>query len=199
MSRMTGHQHTDEARASGRKLTYRDLLRFPEDGRRHELIDGKHYVTASPNLWHQRLSVRLTKAFLDYLASHPMGELFYAPLDVVMSKFDIVVPDLLLIACDQSDIVTGKNVRGAPALLIEINSPSTRARDRRLKRDLYSRAGVREYWIVDPQTASISIFRRTAGGEFPLVSTMQASSGAEVTSPLLPGFSLSLPTLFRGL
>ncbi len=197
MSHMTGHQHTDEARASGRKFTYRDFLKFPDDGRRHELIDGKHYVTAAPNLWHQRLSMRLTMAIGKYLESHPIGELFAAPADVVLSYYDIVEPDLLFVSIDQSDILTKKNVRGAPALLIEITSPSTRGRDRRLKRDLYARAGVREYWMVDYETTSIAVFRRSDDGDFSLLMTLLASDSAVLTSPLLPDFALSLPTLFR--
>jgi Uma2 family endonuclease len=194
---MTGHQHTDEARASGRKLTYRDFLKFPDDGRRHELIDGNHYVTAAPNLWHQRLSMRLTMAIGKYLESHPIGELFAAPADVVMSYYDIVEPDLLFVSIDQTDILTKKNVRGAPALLIEITSPSTHGRDRRLKRDLYARAGVKEYWIVDYETTSIAVFRRGKDGDFRLLTTLLASDSAVLTTPLLPEFSLSLPTLFR--
>jgi Uma2 family endonuclease len=197
MSRMTGHQHTDEARGSGRKLTYRDFLKFPDDGRRHELIDGKHYVTAAPNLWHQRLSMRLTKALLDHLESHPIGEVFAAPFDVVMTNIDVVEPDLLLVTNDQSDQLNPKNLRGAPALVIEITSPSTSHRDRRLKRNLYARRGVCEYWMVDPDAMSIGVFRRMPSGEFPLVTTLEASSADVLMSPLLPDFSLSLPRLFR--
>jgi hypothetical protein len=112
MARMTGHQHTDEARASRRKLTYRDFLKFPDDGRRHELIDGKHYVTAAPNMWHQRLSMRLTKALLDYLEWHPVGELFAARFDVVMTNIDVVEPDLLLVTNDQADQLNLKTSEG---------------------------------------------------------------------------------------
>jgi Uma2 family endonuclease len=194
---MTGHQHTDEARASGRKLTYRDFLKFPDDGRRHELIDGKHYVTAAPNMWHQRLSMRLTKALLDYLESHPVGELFAAPFDVVMTNIDVVEPDLLLVTNDQADQLNLKNLRGAPSLVIEMTSPSTSRLDRRLKRDLYARRGVREYWMVDHEAASIAVFRHAADGGFPLVDALLASDSAALTTPLLPGFSLPLPALFR--
>lgn len=197
MSRMTGHQHTDDARGSRRRLTYEDFLLFPDDGRRHELIDGEHYVTPSPNTRHQRLSMRLTKAFLDHLESHPVGELFVAPFDVVMSLFDVVEPDLLLIAADQAHLLTRKHFRGAPALVIEIVSPGTRHRDRRLKRDLYSRAGVQEYWMVDPKASVIAVFRRGKAGDLPLAATLHASANDTLTSPLLPAFSLDLAHLFR--
>ena len=197
MGRMTGHQHTDDASGSRRKLTYEDFLLFPDDGRRHELIDGEHYVTPSPNTRHQRLSLRMTKALLDYMDQHPVGELFVAPYDVVMSPFDVVEPDLLLISSDQAALLTDTHLRGAPALVIEILSPGTRRRDRQLKRDLYGRAGVREYWMVDPKAATITVSRRDAAGDFPLVATLHASAGDSLTSPLLPGFVLPLPALLR--
>ncbi len=197
MSRMTGHQHTDDAHGSTRKLTYRDFVRFPDDGRRHELIDGKHYVTPSPAIRHERLYMRLTKALMDYVEVHPIGELFGSRTDCVMSLFDVVVPDLLLITNDQAGIITKRNVRGAPALVVEILSPSTRRRDRRLKRDLYARAGAREYWMIDPDANTVTVFRRTPEGEFPIIATLQATAGDTLTTPLLPGFELRLPHYFR--
>ncbi len=197
MSRMTGHQHTDDAHGSARKLTYRDYLRFPDDGRRHELIDGKHYVTPSPITRHARLSVRLIKSLADYLELHPTGEVFGTRFDCVMSFFDVVEPDLALILDDQKEIITKKNVRGAPALVVEVASPSTRRRDRRQKRDLYARAGVREYWIVDPDANSVTVFRRTPGGRLPAAGTLSGEAGDTLTTPLLPGFELKLSHYFR--
>jgi Uma2 family endonuclease len=194
---MAGPQHTDDARASTRKLTYQDFVHFPDDGQRHELIDGEHYVTPSPNTRHQELSLRLTLALGNHLAAHPGGRLFHAPYDCVFTDFDIVEPDLLWIAADQLGIITKKHVRGVPALVIEIVSPGTRQRDRRFKRDLYARAGVREYWMVDPKDSSIGIFRRGESGDFPLVTTLRASAGDTLTTPLLPGFSLALADYFR--
>jgi Uma2 family endonuclease len=197
MNRMDGHQHMDDARTSTRKLTYQDFVKFPDDGRRHELIDGEHYVTPSPNTRHQDLSLRLTLALGNHLAAHPAGRLFYAPYDCVFTDFDIVEPDLLWIADDQLGIITTKHVRGVPALVVEILSPGTRQRDRRLKRDLYAQSGVREYWLVDPKASAIGVFRRGETGDFPLVATLQASAGDTLETPLLPGFSLALADYFR--
>jgi Uma2 family endonuclease len=182
---------------STRKLTYQDFLHFPDDGQRHELIDGEHYVTPSPNTRHQELSLRLIVALANHLAAHPGGRLFHAPYDCVFTNFDIVEPDLLWIAADQLGIITKKHVRGVPALVIEIMSPGTRHRDRRFKRDLYARAGVREYWMVDPKASSIGVFRRGGTGDFPLTTTRHASAGDTLSTPLLPGFSLALADYFR--
>lgn len=197
MSRMTGHQHTDDAHGSTRRLTYRDFVRFPDDGRRHELIDGKHYVTPSPSPRHQRLSLRLATTLANHLELHPIGEVFTARLDCVMTSSDVVEPDVVVITRDQTDIVGKKNVRGVPALTVEILSPSTRRNDRRLKRDLYARTGVREYWMIDPDANTVTVFRRTPQGAFPITATFQAAAGESLTTPLLPGFELALAHYFR--
>ena len=115
-------------RQSSTKFTYEDFLQFPADGRRHELIDGEHYVTPSPDTRHQRIARRLAEAFIVFLRSHPAGEIFFAPFDVVISDLDVVEPDLLFIAADQAQIVTDKHVRGTPALVIEILSRPARER-----------------------------------------------------------------------
>lgn len=126
MTTMDGEGRAERAQPSPAKLTYEDFLLFPDDGQRHELIEGEHYVTPSPNTRHQVLSRRLTQVFLRYQDSHPGGEVFYAPFDCIFTQFDIVEPDLLFIAEDQLDILTEKHVRGAPALVVEILSPGTR-------------------------------------------------------------------------
>lgn len=182
---------------SGKKLTYQDFLLFPDDGKRHELIDGVHYVTPSPNLSHQELVGRLHLAIGNFLATRRhLGRVFVAPLDVVMSNYDVVEPDLLFVAGDQQSILTEANVQGPPALVIEVLSPGTRRRDERLKRRLFDRRGVREYWTVDPKASRVSVCRRSADGSLTIVSNLEAAMGDTLTTPLLPDFSLSLKNLF---
>ena len=136
----------EQMAAEDRRLTYADFLLFPDDGMRHEIIDGVHYVTASPNLGHQDLVGRLFLAIGNHLATRRhQGRVFLSPLDVVMSNYDVVEPDLLFVAGDQQAILTEANVQGAPALLVEVLSPSTRRRDEGIKRQLFDRVGVREY------------------------------------------------------
>jgi Uma2 family endonuclease len=118
--------------AGDRRLTYDDFLLFPDDGKRHEIIDGEHYVTPSPNTRHQVLVGRLHFEIELCLRRHPgTGAVFVAPFDVLFSRWDIVEPDLLFIAADQMGILTEKNVQGPPALVIEILSPGTRKTDDR--------------------------------------------------------------------
>jgi Uma2 family endonuclease len=146
---------------SGVKLTYDDFLLFPDDGKRHELIDGEHYVTPSPNAIHQTIVGNLHFALRGYLETHPIGQIFMAPFDVVFSDFDVVELDLLYITAERRHgVLTVQNVRGAPDLVIEIGSPGTRRRDETIKRRLYERDGAVEYWIVDPELDVVRIYRR---------------------------------------
>lgn len=182
------------------RLTYDDLVAiFPEDdGVHRELIDGEIFVTPSPASRHQRLSLRLTLGLGNHLERHPeQGELFVARFDVVMTPYDVVEPDLLVVLGDQQDILTQKHVQGAPGLVIEILSPSTRKRDLTLKRRLFEREGVREYWIVDPDRNSIAVYRCDADGTMPLAATLEARNAEKLTTPLLPGWELTLERFFR--
>ncbi len=190
----------DEMPTSARpdtRFTYDDFLLFPEDGKRHELIDGEHYVTPSPNTRHQELVGRLHLAIGGFLRAHrTLGRVFLAPFDVVLSYHDVVEPDLLFIAGDQIDILTDKNVQGAPALVIEIMSRGTRKRDEQIKRRLFDRTGVREYWLVDPELDLVKIYRRTTPGSFERAAELTAEDEATLTTPLLPGLALPLAELF---
>ena len=178
------------------RFTYEDFLRFPDDGKRHEIIDGEHYVTAAPTIRHQRVSQRLFLDLGNHLRAHPhQGEAFYAPVDVVLSFHDVVEPDLLVVTGDQSDVLTDKNVQGAPALVVEVLSPSTRKRDEQIKRRAYERLGVREYWVVDPELDLIKVFRRS-GERLPRVAELSAEEHDTLETPLLPGFAIRLERLF---
>jgi Uma2 family endonuclease len=178
------------------KLTYDDFLLFPDDGQRHELIDGEHYVTPSPNTAHQRIVGRLHLAIGGYLEKHPVGELFLAPFDVVFSHFDVVEPDLLYITAERrQEILTAQHVRGTPDLVIEVGSPGTRRRDETIKRRLYERAGVVEYWFVDPDREVVRIYARRDAA-FARARELSREANDVLTSPFFPGFDLPLRSLF---
>lgn len=179
------------------RLTYEDFVRIPDDGKRHEIIDGVHYVTPAPVRRHQQLLGRLHLAIARFLEEHPaLGEVYLSPLDTVFSPWDIVEPDLLFVAADQLDILTEPNIQGAPALVVEILSPSTRRRDLGIKRQLFDRGGVREYWLIDPRAHDVTISRRMPDGTFPKASQHGVGDHASLTTPLLPGFALSVAQLF---
>jgi Uma2 family endonuclease len=195
---MEGSDPMSPSARPDRRLTYDDFLLFPEDdGLRHEIIDGVHYVTPSPSLRHQDLVGRLHLALGNHLAAHPgIGRVFLSPLDVIFTIHDIVEPDLLFVATDQLEIMTAKNIQGAPAIVVEVVSPSTRSRDERIKRALFDRGGVREYWIVDPDRSRVTVHRRE-GDRLDAQSALSTANHAVLTTPLIPGFSLSLSELFK--
>lgn len=179
------------------KLTYDDFLLFPEDGKRHELIDGEHYVSPCPNTAHQQLAGNLYWLLRSYLENHAVGQLFFAPFDIVFTRFDVVEPDLLYMSHDRArQILTDANVQGCPELVVEIGSKSTRARDESIKLRLYEREGVAEYWVVDPRHESIRIYTRTAE-TFGAPVELTRREGAVLRTPLMPGLAASLDDVFK--
>jgi len=190
---------SDDVKASAPrvKLTYDDFVLFPDDGKRHELIDGEHYVTPSPARKHQTVSWNLTTLIGSYLRARPVGRAFAAPFDVVFSNFDVVEPDLLLISKErQNDILTAKHVRGAPDLVVEIGSPATRKRDETIKRRLYETFGVSEYWVIDPELDSIHVYRHDDAG-YTRVAELTLERQDVLRTPLMPGLDLPLAVIFE--
>jgi Uma2 family endonuclease len=176
------------------KMTYEDLLLLPEDGLRHEIIDGEHYVNASPLEKHQRVSHNLIVEIGIYLRKHPVGRLYHAPFDVVFSRYDVVEPDLMFISNERRAIITSRNVQGSPDLLVEILSPSNTRYDEVTKRALYERTGVAEYWIVDPVRDAVRVFRRNAEGRYEIAANL--SRNETLTSPLFPTLEIQLDEIF---
>lgn len=178
--------------AAGVKLTYDDFLHFPDDGKRHELIDGEHYVTPSPNTKHQAVSGNLHFLRRSWLEQHPIGRVFYAPFDVVFTQFDVVEPDLMYMSNERAaEILTSKHVTGAPEIVVEITSRGTRKRDETIKRRLYERSGVSEYWVVDPELDIMRVYRRERD-RFTRPIELAAERGDVLTTPLLSRLEMPL-------
>src|SRR6266542_3708826 len=138
-------------------LTYQDLLAFPEDNLRRELIDGELIVTAAPATRHQRVVARLVQRLLTHCDAHG-GEVLPAPTDVYFSESNVVEPDVLYVAPQNLERVENRFIRSAPDLVVEVSSPSTRRLDLIRKRDLYERFGVPEYWYVDLDADRVEIY-----------------------------------------
>ncbi|HVR97646.1 MAG TPA: Uma2 family endonuclease [Thermoanaerobaculia bacterium] len=176
------------------RLTYEDYVLIPEDGRRHEILDGEHYVSAAPFVRHQQISHRLTLRLGNFIEEHDLGEFLSAPIDVRLSPHDIVQPDHVFVSKARAGIVKEKNIQGAPDLLIEILSDSTRRVDEGIKMRRYEHFGVWEYWLVDPRRETIRIYRLTESG-FELAADL--AKGDTLSTPLLPGLSVPVPDIFR--
>jgi Uma2 family endonuclease len=183
------------ARAEPTRLTYEDYCQFPDDGRRHELIDGEHVVTPAPTRRHQELSIRVAAGLFNHLAANPRGHVYSAPLDVIFSDSDVVQPDGVFVSNERSEVL-GKWIHGAPDLAVEIVSLSSRRLDEATKRRLYDRFGVREYWLVDGESNTVTVYRRADDETFPRVAELRRDADDTLDTPLLPGFSIALGELF---
>jgi Uma2 family endonuclease len=183
------------ARTPSAKYTYEDYVHLADDGRRKEIIDGELYVTPSPVTKHQAVSRNLEFLLLLYLRHHPIGVLYDAPCDVIFSDADIVQPDIIYVSNERAGIITDKNIRGAPDLLVEILSESYRRNDEVIKRDLYERHSVDEYWIVDPVLETIKVYRRE-GSAFQRVAELSNGTGDALSTPLLPELRIPLSEIF---
>ena len=129
--------------------TIEELLALPEDGMRHELLDGLHVVTPAPEYLHQAVLGEFAFALRRGLEGSEQLQLLSSPADIVLSPRTLVQPDLFVIRKPANVRLARWSDVGVPVLAIEFLSPSTAARDRGAKRRIYQRAGVAEYWIVD--------------------------------------------------
>ncbi len=129
--------------------TIQELLTLPDDGLRHELLEGEHVVTPAPQPAHQRAVRRLMHSLDQALEAREDVELYTSPADIVLGPQTLVQPDVFVVAKTPGKPIAKWSDVGVPVLAIEILSPATAARDRGTKRRIYQQAGVGEYWIVD--------------------------------------------------
>ena len=175
-----------------RKLEYEDYARLPDDGKRHEILDGELYVTPAPSPLHQRVSKRLQRKLEDYFEARGLGEVFDAPIDMILGRHDIAQPDLLVVT--DADQISGRGIEGAPLLAVEVLSPSTRRHDREVKRRRYAALAVPHYWIVDPEARRLECYR-LADGDYQHVLT--GDGGVTITHPDWPELPIALADLWR--
>ena len=174
------------------KLTYEDYRKTPED-ERYELIDGELIVAAAPNIAHQTAQANLGGPMQVYVRAEDIGRVFFSPCDVVLSEHNTFQPDLVFVSNENADIITDANIQGAPDLVVEIISPSSTGRDWVVKRDLYARHGVKEYWLIDPINRTLWVMLLKDGylelaGEY--------KEGDTVTASTIRGFMVNLSDIF---
>ncbi len=174
------------------KFTINDYMSTPNE-KRYQLLDGELIVAPSPTTRHQTILLRLSRAMHDGVNSSQLGRVWVAPLDVVLSDHDVAQPDLFFVSNARENIVTEANVQGAPDLVVEILSPATAKYDREYKMTLYSRHGVREYWLVDPEEDLVEVWTESETG---LVQAAAYQRGDTLASPLLEGLNIPLEAIF---
>jgi Uma2 family endonuclease len=177
-------------------MTVDDLDAMPEDGNRYEVIEGELFVSRAPGLPHQILSGNIFYQFKKYLDNHPLGLVIATP-GLVFSQYSGVIPDIVFFTHGRGEgIISGERLVAAPDIVIEILSPGREniSRDRVAKRQLYAKHSVNEYWIVDSEDRAVEIYRLTS--EKLELATMLRDQD-EITSPLLPGFTCPLASVFK--
>ena len=168
---------------------------MPEaEAKRYELMDGELFVLPSPTPRHQTVVGNLSFAFGAFVQRHRMGKVYFAPLDVVLSDHDVLQPDVIFISEGRQGFITESNINGPPDLVVEVLSPSTQERDRTAKRTIYARYGVREYWLIDPETRTVEVLK----ADEPDFETVHVfPEGTAATSPVLQGLEVTVSSLFE--
>jgi Uma2 family endonuclease len=174
------------------KLTYEDFVQFPDDRLRRQIIGGELYVLTSPNTRHQRLVGRLLFSVGNHLKTHGGGEVYPPRTVVVLSPEDVVQPDVIFVSVADSHHIVEFGIQGPPTVAVEV--VCNRELDMRIKRDLYARFGVPEYWAADPDLDRIEVYRlgRSGYGKPEIL-----QPGDMLTTTLLPGLEIDVTDLFR--
>lgn len=180
--------------ASG-QLTYDDYRRLPSRPR-YELIEGDLSMPPSPNTVHQRVTLRLAMALSSWVGEHKLGEVFVAPYDVVLGSRTVLQPDVVFVSSARMSIVTPANVQGVPDLVVEVLSPHDEDRDQIVKRDVYAKYGVGEYWVVDPARKTIEVMV-LSGHEFGTPSVYGMDD--VLKSVILPGLEMQVTGALTGI
>ena len=178
-----------------RLWTYDDYRQLPDDGQRYEVIYGRLYATSVPRTFHQTVSRRLQDLLYE-LERQGKGYVFDAPVEVLMPGATPVQPDLIYLNREQREMIAEKSIEGAPHLVVEILSPSTASRDRTLKLNVYAKAGVPNYWILDPAARTLEVFELTDSG-YRVAAALGGDETFEAHS--VEGLIVKLPELFAPL
>ncbi|MCA9167655.1 MAG: Uma2 family endonuclease [Planctomycetales bacterium] len=174
------------------KLGYEEYCLIPNDGNRHEVIDGLHYVSPAPTVNHQAVSRWLQYQMFTRIEIPGLGKVMDAPVDVQLGVHDIVQPDLVVVLTENVAVLTDSRVVGPPDLIVEILSKSTAKHDQTLKRLLYERCGVREYWIADPAACRIDQFVLENGAYRQI-----DSSATQLTMTIIPDMVIPLGDIWN--
>jgi Uma2 family endonuclease len=177
--------------------TIADLDLLPDNGTRHEIIDGELFMTRAPRWSHQKVAGKIYSALNLWSEKTGLGEATTTP-GIIFSEADNVIPDVVWASVDRLSqlLDDAEHLTGAPELIVEVLSPGAEneRRDKTVKLKLYASQGVQEYWIVDLALQHVQVYRRQ-NATLKLAATFQATD--EISSPLLPGFRCSVGAFFR--
>ena len=175
------------------RKTVKDYEALPE-GVPYQLIDGELVMSPAPNPFHQELLKRIFLRFYKVIEETEKGKVLFAHIDVYLDEENAFQPDLVVLLKDSLGKITEKGVEGAPDMVVEVLSPSTAYYDLRKKKEVYEKAGVKEYWIVDPDMEEVEVYVNE-GGNFRIFS--KAKKQGRVRSSLIRNLEIELKDLFK--
>ncbi|MFC5407430.1 Uma2 family endonuclease [Cohnella soli] len=181
----------DKEQVKEQQATYDTYAEMPDDGNRYEVLNGTLEMMSGPNLVHQVVSGKLHFTLTQSCNSEYL--ILVAPLDVILSRTNVLQPDLVLIHRSRSDIVTFRGIEGAPDLVVEIISPGSRNRDKVRKMKIYAQHQVPEYWVIDPVSRTLEQY--LLSGEAYIIGRL-FEGDETVISERLPCISYSIAELF---
>ena len=146
--------------------TYAEYARFPDDGNRYEVIDGEVLVTPAPSPAHQNVVTKLLIAIRAYVERHGLGVVL-PDVDVLFATGQFLRPDIVFVPNDRRDGISDRGIEVAPGLIVEVQSPTSASIDRVKKPRRYGDFGVPEYWVADPLTREVLVWRFDAGAVEP--------------------------------
>lgn len=173
-------------------LTYDDDMQTSDD-EAYELLDGILIDVPSRNTPHQSCQADIVGHMAAFVDERKLGTLLLARIDVVLSKYDVVQPDIFFISKAREHIIGELNIKGAPDLVVEIITSETTRCDWQEKRELYAFHGVKEYWIADPANIFVCVLL-TKNGKMEIHRTY--GIGDTLSSPTLEGFTVSIDDIF---
>ena len=174
-------------------FTYEDYKTLPETGPRYQIIEGDLIMTPAPTTLHQRISANIEFLLRQHVRNTGEGEVFDAPVDVILSDTDVVQPDILFLKSINRTRIKKEGIFGPPDLVIEVISPSTEAQDRGVKRKLYARYGVEELWLVHGHKKTIEIYSNSNNFDLPAA---VIEGNDSVISNVIPSFKPPLSEIF---
>lgn len=179
------------------RMTLGQFRELPEGPPHFELIDGELIMAPAPNLYHQEITGNIYLLLRNWEKSHPSGKAFIAPLDVFLGE-DCFEPDVVFVSAEKLRLIAQTDgLHGAPDLVVEVLSESTYRRDMTRKRRKYAAAGVREYWIADPEEKSLRQYLFAGSDSTSEEPTSHHRNNAVFESPLFPGLRIELAEIFR--
>jgi Uma2 family endonuclease len=184
------------AQAQQLAYTARDYMAMPEGPPYYQLIEAELYISPSPHWRHQKISRNIERLIERNLQDHDIGELFHAPMDVIINETNVYQPDVLFFRYKSKAVLGKRCIEGAPDFVVEILSESTAHLDTDRKLKIYAGAGVKELWLVDPETKRIILYEFGKSTEKPIATYSVADTFGSQT---FPGSKFSCAEIFRGI